>query len=184
MRAGVPSAFSSRRARKSGDGRHSFKVARTSSGISIQRARLTSCLISSIGKSGARSCGPIGWPVPGCRTGGAGDLKSAWMLYHFVGMSFSSRRNFVRVLSVALAAMPASLMSRCGGLTLSQSLRHEDPARARRIARDLAEDAPAVPLVEPRRLKADGVEHRRAAATSSPLVFRERQDAAAEAAAT
>src|SRR5436309_3579618 len=41
-------------------------------------------------------------------TGGAGVLKSAWMLSHFGGMSFSSRANFVRFLSVALAAMRAS----------------------------------------------------------------------------
>src|SRR5438270_925184 len=84
--------------------------------ISIQRAWLTSCLISSIGKSGARSCGPIGWPVPGCSTGGAGVLRSAWMLYHFDGMSFSSRRNLVRVVSLALAAIPASLLGRRGRL--------------------------------------------------------------------
>src|SRR2546427_2508746 len=51
--------------------------------------------MSSIGKSGARSWGPIGWPVPGWRGGGSGVLKSAWMLYHLVGMSFSSRTNFV-----------------------------------------------------------------------------------------
>src|SRR5262249_60635765 len=48
--------------------------------------------------------------VPGCSTGGAGVLRSAWMLYHFDGMSFSSRRNFVRFLSVVLAAMPTSLI--------------------------------------------------------------------------
>src|SRR5207302_371856 len=47
------------------------------------------------GKSGARSWGPIGWPVPGWRGGGSGVLKSASMLYHLVGMSFSSRTNFV-----------------------------------------------------------------------------------------
>src|SRR5262249_51917800 len=123
MRAGVPSAFSSRRARNSGDGRHSFSTSRTSSGISIQRSWLTSCLISSIGNNGARSCGPIGLPVPGCSTGGAGDLKSAWMLYHFDGMSFSSRRNFVRFLSVALAAIPALLAETSRAATLSQSSR-------------------------------------------------------------
>src|SRR5437773_767635 len=83
-------------------------MSRTSSGIGIQRSRLTSCLISSIGKSGARSCGPMGCFVQGCSTGGAGVLRSAWMLYHFDGMSFSSRRNFVRFLSVVLAAMPTS----------------------------------------------------------------------------
>src|SRR5205809_7127157 len=59
--------------------------------------------MSSIGKSGARSWGPIGWPVPGWSGGGSGVLKSAWTLYHFVGMSFSPRRNLV--LSPALVAM-------------------------------------------------------------------------------
>src|SRR4030095_11058437 len=50
----------------------------------------------------------MGCFVRGCSTGGAGVLRSAWMLYHFDGMSFSSRRNFVRFLSVVLAAMPTS----------------------------------------------------------------------------
>src|SRR3990170_7018746 len=64
-------------------------MSRTSSGMSIQRSPLTSCLISSMGKSGAKSCGPMGCPVPGCITGAGGVLRSAWMLYHLVGMSFS-----------------------------------------------------------------------------------------------
>src|SRR5438445_285799 len=55
----------------SGVGRHTLYASRTGSGISIQRSRLTSCLISSIGKSGARSAGPIGWPVPGWSGGGS-----------------------------------------------------------------------------------------------------------------
>src|SRR5258705_448652 len=50
----------------------------------------------------------MGCFVPGCSTGGGGVLRSAWMLYRFDGMSFSSRRNFVRFLSVVLAAMPTS----------------------------------------------------------------------------
>src|SRR5467141_3662320 len=50
----------------------------------------------------------MGCLVLGWSTGGAGVLRSAWMLYHFDGMSFSSRRNFVRFLSVVLAAMPTS----------------------------------------------------------------------------
>src|SRR5262245_49545696 len=52
----------------------------------------------------------MGCFVPGCSTGGAGVLRSAWMLYHFDGMSFSSRRNFVRFLSVVVAAMPTSFI--------------------------------------------------------------------------
>ena len=53
----------------------------------MKRSRLTSCLISSIGNSGARSAGPIGWRVPGCSTGGSGRGRSAWMLYHRVGIA-------------------------------------------------------------------------------------------------
>src|ERR1051326_4107909 len=80
-------------------------MSRTSSGISIQRCVDTSCLISSIGNRGARSAGPMGCPVPGCRTGGAGVFRSAAMLYHFVGMSFSPRTIFVCDLS-AIADLP------------------------------------------------------------------------------
>ena len=48
---------------------------------SRSRARsLTSCMISDIGNSGARSSGPIGWSVPGCSTGGGGDGRSAMRL--------------------------------------------------------------------------------------------------------
>src|SRR5690242_16784535 len=104
MRAGVSRAFSRRRARCSGVGRQRRRTSRTASGISIQRSWLTSCLISSIGKSGARSWGPIGWPVPGCRGGASGVLKSAWMLYQRVGSSFSERRYLV-VMSAGLRAM-------------------------------------------------------------------------------
>src|SRR6185369_1324975 len=82
-------------------------MSRTSSGISIHRSWLTSCLISSIGKSGARSWGPMGWPVPGCSGGGSGVLKSAWMLYHLVGISFSESRYFV-VMSAGFRAMTFS----------------------------------------------------------------------------
>src|SRR2546426_12551681 len=55
----------------------------------------------------------MGLPVPGWSTGGRGDFRSAWMLYHFVGRSFSSRRNFVRFLSDG--AMRASF----GALTIT-----------------------------------------------------------------
>src|SRR6266446_8754501 len=68
--------------------------------------------MSAIGKSGARSWGPMGCPVPGCMTGGAGVSKSAWMLYHLVGRSFSLRRTFV---SASLCAMWVSLKEPCPG---------------------------------------------------------------------
>src|SRR5262245_50010869 len=66
--------------------------------------------------------------VPGCSTGGAGVLRSAWMLYHFDGMSFSSRRNFVRFLSVVLTAMPTSLERRGGGTREKVGPRYERAA--------------------------------------------------------
>ena len=66
-------------------------MSRTSSGMGIQRSVLTSCLISSMGKSGANASGPIGSWVAGCR-GGSGLLgMSAVMLYQFSGMSRSDR---------------------------------------------------------------------------------------------
>src|SRR3974390_1074925 len=52
-----------------------------------------------IGNSGARSAGPMGWPVPGWR-GGAGAMpagsRSATMLYQALGIRSSSRTNLVR----------------------------------------------------------------------------------------
>ena len=41
------------------------------------------------------------------------------MLYHFDGMSFSSRRNFVRFMTGAFDAMPASF----GALTIQKPVR-------------------------------------------------------------
>src|SRR5690242_16088098 len=58
--------------------------------------------MSSIGNSGARSSGPTGWPVPGCSGGGIGVGRSGMMLYHWVGISDSSRMILVR------SATPAS----------------------------------------------------------------------------
>ena len=55
-------------------------ASRTGSGISMKRSELTSWRISSIGKSGARSAGPIGSRVAGWRGGGSGSGRSAAML--------------------------------------------------------------------------------------------------------
>src|SRR4029450_8998090 len=52
-------------------------------------------MISSIGKSGARSSGPTGSPVPGCSTGCGALGMSARMLYQRRGSSSSPSRNFV-----------------------------------------------------------------------------------------
>ena len=67
----------------------------TSSGIAISGSSLTSCRISSIGKSGARSSGPTGCPVPGCSTGCVGFGMSARTLYQRRGSSDSASRYFV-----------------------------------------------------------------------------------------
>src|SRR5262245_66430713 len=68
--------------------------------------------MSSIGNSGAKSCGPMGCPVPGWSGGGSGVLRSAWMLYHLVGSSFSESRYFV-VMSAGFRAI-ADLLVLCG----------------------------------------------------------------------
>src|SRR5918999_3598428 len=70
-------------------------MSRISSGIAISASSLTSWRISSIGKSGARSSGPTGSPVPGCSTGCGGVGMSARMLYQRRGSSDSESRNFV-----------------------------------------------------------------------------------------
>ncbi len=67
-------------------------MSRTGFGISICRSPLTSWPISAIGKRGERSSGPTGWPVPGCRTGGGGDGRSAMMLYQAWGIRSSPMR--------------------------------------------------------------------------------------------
>ena len=90
MRAGVCRAFSRRRARYSGLGRHCRYASRTGSGMSISRSVETSCMISDIGKSGARSSVPTGLSVPGCRTGGGGEGRSAVRLYQHFGNRVSS----------------------------------------------------------------------------------------------
>src|SRR4051794_32322589 len=67
----------------------------------------TSWRIRSIGKSGARSSGPTGFPVPGCSTGGGGVGRSWSTLYQRVGSSLSSSR----ILCAAVPAMPVTLDS-------------------------------------------------------------------------
>jgi len=48
-----------------------------------------------MGKTGARSSGPTGCPVPGCRGGLIGVGMSAKTLYHCLGISLSSRNIFL-----------------------------------------------------------------------------------------
>src|ERR687885_487894 len=70
-------------------------MSRISSGIATSGSSLTSCRISSIGKSGARSSGPTGSPVPGGGTGSGAGGMSARMLYQRRGSRDSSSRNLV-----------------------------------------------------------------------------------------
>ena len=93
---------SRRRARKSGVGRHCRYTSRTGSGISISRSVETSCMMSDIGNSGARSSGPTGFIVPGCSTGGGGDGRSATRLYQTFGMRVSSSRYLTLSLMLVL----------------------------------------------------------------------------------
>src|SRR5215203_938068 len=51
--------------------------------------------MTAIEKRGARSSGPIGWCVPGWRTGGGGCDRSAAKLYQDVGMASSGKRKRV-----------------------------------------------------------------------------------------
>src|SRR5215216_840194 len=100
MRAAVPSACSSRRARNSGVGRHSPYAWRTSSGISTSGSAATSWRISPIGKIGVRSSGPAGCPVPGCSGGSGSPGRSGSRLTQCVGVCSSRSRNLVGSLIV------------------------------------------------------------------------------------
>src|SRR5215204_7205972 len=51
--------------------------------------------MTAIEKRGARSSGPIGWCVPGWRTGGGGCDRSAAKLYQDVGIASSGKRKRV-----------------------------------------------------------------------------------------
>src|SRR4051794_9933237 len=68
---------------------------------------VTSCMIRSIGNSGARSSGPTGCRVPGCSTGGGGVGKSCSRLYQRVGCSLSSSRIFVGGMNCTLGRLPS-----------------------------------------------------------------------------
>ena len=100
MRAGVPSARSSRSARTNGVGRHSLRMSSTSPGTSIHGSADTSCAISPIGNSGARSSGPIGSLVPGCSGGCNGSGITGSTLNHALGIASSDSRNLLMCASL------------------------------------------------------------------------------------
>src|SRR3990172_2025582 len=74
----------------------------TASGIGISRCDDTSCSISGMGNSGARSPGLTGLPVPGWSSAARGFGMSAMMLYQVFGISESLRRNFTFIASAPL----------------------------------------------------------------------------------
>ena len=88
-------AFRKLRALQSGVGRHRRYFSITGSGMSIQRWVETSCSIRFMGKTGARSSGPTGLPVPGCSGGLIGVGMSDKILYHCLGISLSCRTTFI-----------------------------------------------------------------------------------------
>ena len=67
--------------------------------------------MSPIGKSGARSAGPMGWPVPGFSGGYGLTGRSGTMLYQARGIRSSSRMNFVRLGPVTTPIAPASCVT-------------------------------------------------------------------------
>jgi hypothetical protein len=138
--AGVPSIFSSRCARTSGLGRQSLKTSRTGSGISISRSVETSCMINSIGNSGARSSGPHGLHRAGVQChryrAPAGPKQCCTS---GVGILLSSSRNLVGVLMGAVLRLVCTNASQPAPPSAS-GLHHSNRWQARVRAR-----APATP---------------------------------------
>src|SRR3990172_2464379 len=58
--------------------------------MSVQRSALTSCSMRAMGRGGASAPGRVGGWVAGWGGGGRGVGRSAWILYHRRGRSFSS----------------------------------------------------------------------------------------------
>ncbi len=84
-----------------------------------------------------------------------------------------------------LAESPGGWSQMDGGLSASlrmrrESLRHENPRRARRVTGDATELLPAVALVKSRRLKADRIEHRGTTTSPHALFLSQRKHAGAE----
>src|SRR3954462_168647 len=102
MRAGVPSARSSRSARTSGVGRQRRRMSSTSPGTSIHGSADTSCAMRPIGNSGARSSGPTGSLVAGCSGGCNGSGITGNTLNQAVGVASSG--NTYRLMMTPLAS--------------------------------------------------------------------------------
>ena len=125
------------RARAGGRGRaasaaRACRVSRTSSGISISGSAETSCSISAIGKSGARSSGPSGSLVPGMKrrqrlAGQVGDT-----LTQCVGISDSGSRNWT--CSLALTASPLGSIGPLDCMSAARATEPHLPLAARELA--------------------------------------------------
>src|SRR3974377_2639211 len=88
-------------------------MSRTGSGISTPFSVETSCMMTAIGKRGARSPGPIGCPVPGCNTAGGGDGRSDARLSQAFGI-FSSPSTYFFVVVMAPLPLFAGKMQDAG----------------------------------------------------------------------
>src|SRR5262245_25791729 len=82
-------------------------------------------MISAIGKSGARSAGPTGWPVPGCRTGGGGVGRSEAMLYQVVGIWSSASRYLTVSIAGASSSSYDTVRRDPGATTIARSVEAE-----------------------------------------------------------
>src|SRR5947199_270145 len=105
----------------------------TSSGIAISGSSLTSWGISSIGKSGARSSGPTGCPVPGCRIGCIGFGMSERTLYQRLGSSDSASRNLV-------CSTARSIIARSVRRAPARELRESDREHERAAVEELLDE--------------------------------------------
>src|ERR1700746_481191 len=88
-------------------------MSRTGSGNSTPRSVETSCMMTAIGKRGARSPGPIGCPVPGCNTAGGGDGRSDATLYQALGIFSSPSTYFFVVVMVSLPFFAGEMRAAC-----------------------------------------------------------------------
>src|SRR6186997_228178 len=118
----------------------------TSSGMATSGSSLTSWRMSSIGKSGARSSGPTGSPVPGCSTGCGGLGMSARMLYQRLGSSDSASRYFVCSMAPSLRLGLRSLQGLGHGLRACRGVGFQLELRALHFERDDVAEEQALDL--------------------------------------
>jgi hypothetical protein len=84
--------------------------------MAISASVETSWRIRSMGKSGERSSGPTGSPVPGCSTGCGRFGMSAAMLYQRSGIALSGRVIFVSVMPARITPPGRDRLALSGAL--------------------------------------------------------------------